>query len=123
MAAIDLKEHNSLIGNLEKMADGVQKHSADQDFPNTLKEDNIRGMRTHLDTTRETYDNAEGEARRKYIEYDTEKTSVKAQYSKFVDSLYGAYGKRNPILTDFGVQPQKSPGVKGPRKNKGGESK
>lgn len=119
MASIDLKEHNNVIGSLEKIADGVNKHSAETDFPNTLKEDSIRSMQTHLDVTRQSYDDAEGLARQKYDEYDAEKKTVKEQYSRFVDALYSKYGKRNQILTDFGVQPQKNPGVKGPRKNKG----
>lgn len=116
MSSIDLKEHNGILGNLEKMADGTEKHSAEPDFPTTLKPESIRNMKTHLDGTRQVYDDADGEAHRKYLEYDAEKKNVKAEYSKFVDALYGKYGKRNPILTDFGVQPQKSPGVKGPRK-------
>lgn len=118
MPGEELKEHNQLVGSLESMADGVNKHSGDEKFPNTLVEAEIRGEKAELEASRETYNVAETAARSKFDEYTIKKKSIKEQYGKYVEALYSVYGKKAQVLMDFGVKPIKTGGAKGPRQKK-----
>ena len=116
MAGEELKEHNQLVGNLESMADGINKHSAEENFPNILVAENARAQKAELENAREQYNQAETNARALFDAYNAKKKNLKEQYSKYIDALYSKYGKKDQVLTDFGVKPIKTSGAKGPRK-------
>lgn len=116
MAGEELKEHNQLVGNLESMADGITKHSAEENFPNVLVAENVRALKIELENAREQYNKAETEARSLFDTYSAKRKRIKEQYGKYIEALYSMYGKKDQVLTDFGVKPIKTSGAKGPRK-------
>jgi hypothetical protein len=115
MASKTIKAYNTLVEKLEKLADGVQQHSVEENFPATLKEQAIRDLRTNLETSRQAYDTAMNTARIKHDDYIAAHNDITDNYNRFTTMLYGFYGKKNQLLGDFGLAPYKATGKKGPR--------
>lgn len=100
------------------MGDGAKAHAADTEVACPIKEETVLADKTELEDSREKFNQSETQTNRLYDEYSTTLKNIKEKYSKYVDSLYGDYGKKNQILTDFGVEPVKTGGKKGPRAKK-----
>ena len=118
MAEITNKEHEALSDGLKNVASGSQKHSADTDFPPNAASDKVTALKTELDASRKVFDDAKTFAGIKYDEYAAVQKRVSAEFSKICTSIYGAYGKMNPIVADFGLAPYTSTGKTGPRTKK-----
>lgn len=56
------------------------------------------------------------EARKIYDEFSTFAKESEKEIAKIESLLYGYYGKKAQVLTDFGITPWKTGGKKGPRK-------
>jgi len=119
MASLNNKEFNSTVEKLEKMADGTKLHSAETSFPATITEAGLREDKTALENAREEYEQAENAARVKFDAYEAVLKSISSSYSNYATQLYGFYGKKNQVIADFGLEPYKTGGKKGPRTNTG----
>ncbi len=115
MATLNNKEFNTTVEKFEKMADGAKLHSADADFPGTITEAGLRDNKTAVENAREAYEQAENAARIKFDEYQSVIKDANSKYSNFATQLYGFYGKKNQVVADFGLEPYKTGGRKGPR--------
>jgi|GEM_PF-2642844 len=113
----ELKEHNQTVGSLQTLAEGAKTHAADTDKKCPVNAEEVLADKTELQTGREVYKTSETETRRLYDAYEAILKSKQAKYSQYIDLLHGTYGKKNQILTDFGVKPNQSGGKKGPRTN------
>ncbi|MCX7829840.1 MAG: hypothetical protein N2445_02095 [Acidobacteria bacterium] len=112
------KIYAELSQNLEKMADGVDKHSGEQDFPSILKKADLRETRKKLEDLSEKYEKILTDARIAYEKYSELVKEVKKDYSKFKTTLEGFYGKKSPVLLDFGLTPWKTGAKKKEEKKK-----
>lgn len=114
------KQFGEISVRLEKMADGVAIHNKEAIFPVQLKEKDLRDKRTNLENLRQTYEELQTKARLAYDEYANSAQKLEEELSKNESALYGSYGKKNQVLTDFGLEPWKKTGKTGPRKTKTG---
>ncbi len=115
MATLNNKEFNSTVEKLEKMADGTKLHSAETGFPSTITEAGLKEDKTAVEDAREAYEQAENAARIKFDTYEEVIKNTNSKYSNFATQLYGFYGKKNQVIADFGLEPYKTGGKKGPR--------
>ena len=107
MPAINVKSFNELVESLEKMADGVKKHGAQQEFPAVVKEENLRSVRKELEDLRSEYEQTLTSARILFDKYKALEKTTKQNVSRNKTTLYGFYGKKNQIVSDFGMKPFK----------------
>ena len=112
------KIYSELSESLERMADGIEKHSQEQDFPPSLKRVNLKNERKKLEDFAQKYEELLTEARIAYDSYSEVATGLKKVYSSYKAILEGFYGKRSEVLKDFGLTPWKQGGKKGPRAKK-----
>lgn len=88
MPQINVKSFNQIVESLEKMADGASKHSREQDFPQAIKEVDIRKDKKKIENLREAYEDAEGRARRSYDAYKEEENKSKKEFSRYKSMIY-----------------------------------
>lgn len=112
MPDINIKSFNQLVEMLEKMAEGVKRHQQEVDFPSVIKEDYLRTSKNQLENLRGSYEEASGRAKRLQDEYREAEAKIRGELSRFKSMVYGFYGKKNPIVTDFGIRPFKEKTVK-----------
>ena len=117
MPNLIIKTFERMVSRLEQLAAGVLLHSAEVGFPITLKETDIKKQKSDLEAKRIEYEQTINTARIKYDEYLAMLKDINIQYVNNITLLYGYYGKKNQVLADFGVLPNKQSGRKGPRKS------
>lgn len=108
MGNAKIRSYSDFIVALENLADGIKTHFADTEFPVTLKEDQIRQLRTQLEDSRAIYEASINAARIKHDEYESIFSEAINIAAKSASMLYGFYGKKNQILADFGLLPHKT---------------
>jgi hypothetical protein len=108
------KQFSETAEALETLADGVKIHSGETNFPATLVEADIREEKGDLETLREDYEKAQAAADKKYGVYKKKFDSCNTNISSAQRTLQGFYGLRSQTLKDFGFQPPKPGGKKGP---------
>jgi len=111
----DSKEFAENAEALETLADGVKIHSGETDFPAKVKETVIRDQKTKLENDRETFEKSQAKADQDGEVY---KATLKASKTMIADdqrALQSFYGLRSQTLKDFGFQPPKPGGKRGPR--------
>ncbi len=118
MADKSNKQYVELSESLGSLCKGAQKHAADDKYPPSAGQELIISLKTELDDSRKIYDDAENFARTKFDEYSDVEKRVLSEYSKLCTSIYGFFGKNNQVVGDFGLQPYKPTGKKGPRLKK-----
>lgn len=118
MAEITNKQHETLSDGLKNVAAGSVKHAADDKFPPKAASEGVLALKTELDASRKAYEDAKNFASIKYDEYFAVQKRVSSEFSSICTSIYGAYGKTNPVVADFGLAPYKPTGKKGPRTKK-----
>jgi hypothetical protein len=102
------KTFEETTGKLERIADGVKQHKSDSQFPTKhVNESELRKNCKDLEALRENYDRLENEARIAYDKYFEKLQETKEVISSSQLSLQGAYGKKNQVLADFGINPVK----------------
>ena len=101
------RTHSSLTSKLDNMADGIVKYSAEPNFPANVKEDDIRAMRSELDTLRTLYKELNTETRIKYREYVSRFEAFDKKHAQIASLIYAFFGKKNQVLADFGLKPHK----------------
>lgn len=99
--------HSDLTSKLENLAEGVRKHSAEPDFPSSVKEEDIRAMRAELEALRTSYKETRTLVRIKHDEYKTRFEVSDKEHAKLASLLYASFGKKNQVLADFGLTPHK----------------
>lgn len=107
MPDINIKSFNQLVEILEKMADGVKRHQQEADFPAAIKEDYLRTSKNQLEDLRGAYEEAVGRAKRLQNEYRETEAQLREELARYKSMIYGFYGKKNSIVTDFGIRPFK----------------
>ncbi len=118
MADKSNKQFLELSDSLGNIAEGAEKHSAEDKYPPSAAHDVVLALKTELDASRKAYDDAENFARTKFDEYNAVEKRILAEYSKICTTIYGFFGKSNQLVGDFGLQPYKPTGKKGPRVKK-----
>ncbi len=98
------------------MADGIKKHAAEEKFPASLVEKEVRDARTDLEETRGVYEKLQAEADQAYKTYIKLLAKDDALVAAAQRMLQGFYGLRSVLLKDFGFTPPKPGGRKGTRK-------
>lgn len=111
-------QYNATSGALEKLADGIKKHAAEDKFPASLNEKATRDQRTHLEDVRGVYEKLQAEADQGYKEYLKFLKKSNETVSAAQRMLQGFHGLRSELLKDYGFTPPKPGGRKGPRKPK-----
>ena len=112
------KIYAELSQNLERMADGIEMHQGDEDFPPSVKKADLRGSRKKLEDLAQKYEELLTKARNAYDSYSELADKLKKEYAGHKGVIEGFYGKKSQILADFGLAPWKSGGKKGPRAKK-----
>ena len=107
MPDINVKSFNELVETLEKMADGVKKHGSQEGFPNAIKEENLRALRKELEDLRSEYEQTLTSARMLQDKYRERERTVEQIVAGNKSMLYGFFGKKNQIVSDFGMKPFK----------------
>ena len=102
--------------NLEKMADGIDKHRDDVDFPINLKKLDLRGTRQKLENLSEEYEKLMTEARLAYDRYSDILKAIQKDLSNYKTMIEGFYGKKSNTLLDFGLKQWKTGEKKAKRK-------
>lgn len=105
MAGITIKKYAEVSEQLERLADGVQQHGSDTDFPTGLKEKTIRDLRQSLEAKREAFEKQSALAQRMHEEYTAVYKECVTGLSRWTSLLYGRYGKKSKELIDFGIAP------------------
>ncbi|MEW6733259.1 MAG: hypothetical protein AB1489_18165 [Acidobacteriota bacterium] len=103
MRKLNSLDYQANLQRLERMADGIAKHSNETKFPATLVEAERRKMRTDLETLRSDYEEKQRAADLAYDTFNTLMKTVEEQLSKDDDTLRGYYGKDNAMVADFGT--------------------
>jgi hypothetical protein len=107
-----------MVSHLDKLADGVKLHLADPNFPGSLTEDDFRKARQELEDRRQAYEEATNKAHQAYVLYKETLKNMKSKVANSNTMLYGFFGKKSPLLADFGLATYKNTGVRGPRQTK-----
>ena len=115
MGSTTIKQYNTLSEKLERMVDGIKIHSGQEGFPSNIKETEVNDLKTRLEKSRQDYDEAENSARIKHDDYESVTKEVISKYANYSSMLYGYLGKKNQLVADFGLQPHRTTGKKGPR--------
>jgi hypothetical protein len=95
---------DSLVQRLERMADGISRHKQEDGFPKPLDDIKLRAQRQELENLREKY---EAQAKAAAIAYDAFKAAfqgAKETLGKDDELVRGFYGKKNPVIADFGTK-------------------
>jgi hypothetical protein len=111
----DSKEFAGTAEALETLADGVQIHNGETDFPSKVKESEIRDQKLLLEKDREAFEKAQAKADQFGEVY---KATLKASKTMIADdqrALQSFHGLRSEKLKDYGFQPPKPGGRRGPR--------
>jgi len=111
----DNKEFSETAEGLESLADGIKKHSGEPNFPPTLVEAATREKKVALEDKRETFEKSDAKANQDHVVYKDELTGAKEYRASAQRALQAFYGLRSQTLKDFGFQPPKPGGKKGPR--------
>lgn len=98
------KQYDALSQRLERMADGIEKHKSEQDFPVRLDVSARRQWRKQIEDLRSRYEDLMSEAGRAYEIYVKEFKRLDGELSKDDDTLRGYYGKSNTVVGDFGTK-------------------
>jgi len=106
------RTHSYLTSKLDNMAEGILKHSTKADFPTNVKEEDIRAMRSELDTLRIMYKEFNTETRIKYREYMVRFEAFNKKHAQLASLIYASFGKKNQVLADFGLKPHKERRIK-----------
>ena len=101
------RTHSYLTSKLDNLAEGIIKHSSEPNFPVNVKEEDIRAMRSELDTLRILYKEFNTETRIKYREYMDRFEAFDKKHAQIASLIYAFFGKKNQVLADFGLKPHK----------------
>lgn len=112
MPAINIRNYAELVEDLERFADGAQSHQDEPDYPSVLKEAVFRQAKAELEDSREAYDKALNAAREAYDIYEAIFKTWKKKLANCRTMVYGFYGKKNPVVAEFGLAPHKTGQVK-----------
>ena len=104
-----------LKGKLENLSGGVAKHSSEVNFPQNIKKEVLDAKVVELNVKRKDYDDASNIAHQKSDEYDKVFKECEDLFSNVSMQLYGAYGKQNLIVEDFGLKIYKKPSGRKPK--------
>jgi len=107
MPTLNSKEFGEILIKLEKIADGIDMHKAEEGFV-IPSSDTIREKKSQLEQTRQEYEFAANSVKIKYDSYSEQLQEVKLLLENTSSLISGFYGKRNQILGDFGISPLKS---------------
>ena len=105
---ISNKKYSDSVVGLERLADGIQLHSGEEGFPLALKEETVRTCCTTMGDKRQNYEQKNNEALRAYDEFEAFVKECDAEMAKWRSALYSFYGKKDPRLMDFGINPWKT---------------
>ena len=119
---ITSKQYDAVSQRLERMADGIDAHKDEADFPKRLDSKARRQWRKKIEDLRGKYEKLLTEARRSYDEYTEEYRRVASELSKDDDTLRGYYGKSSPLIADFGTKVIKKPTGRGKGKKSAGKA-
>jgi uncharacterized phage infection (PIP) family protein YhgE len=115
MPVKESKEFSVLSQQLEAVADGIKLHSKEQNFPDVLKEQEIRDLKKKLEDSREAYEKTQAEADQKHNTYEGILKQAQNKVSGAQRILQGFHGLRSELLKDYGFTPPKPGGKKGKR--------
>ena len=104
MPAIDIRLYKELIETLNKLAEGISRHQENDDFPLTVNEQIIYSAIKRIDSLKEAYEDSELRTRKFYHLYLQEIKNTRKEIASLKLILYDYYGKRNKVVTDFGLK-------------------
>lgn len=107
MPTLNIKSYNELLAKMEMLADGVNLHAKDADFPTLITEAEFRNGKAELENKRQAYDELNNRTRQAYDEYNAvyEKWHTKVANTNSI--LYGLFGKKSQVVADFGLVPHR----------------
>jgi hypothetical protein len=109
------KEYEKTAEELGTIGDGIHIHAGEDKFPPSLDETDVRNRKSMLETARKNYEKAQADADQKHKDFEAVLKTEKAFVSGAQRILQGYYALRSQYLKDFGFQPPKISGKKGPR--------
>jgi hypothetical protein len=98
------QEFDTLVQQLDRMADGIEKHAATGDLPAKMNAAEHRDMRRQLEELRRKYEATAREAALAYDAYAAFFEDCSTQLAKDCDVVRGIFGKANPVVNDFGTK-------------------
>ncbi|MDH4262441.1 MAG: hypothetical protein OEV78_05275 [Spirochaetia bacterium] len=108
MPEINVKSYNETVETLENMLQGVKAYKDMPGFPSVVSEESLTEMISKFKSTRDNYEKSSSDASQHYLEYNAQLKSVKDELMRYKSMLYGFFGKKNPIVSNFGIRPFKS---------------
>jgi hypothetical protein len=112
------QEFDSLVQNLERMADGIARHKSEEGYPNQLNEEKRRNLRKQLEEFRSRWEKLVTEADRAYDDYAGHFELCSQELSKDHNTLRGYYGKDSAMLIDYGTKTLGKPNGRSSAKKK-----
>jgi len=101
------KKYIELSGQLEQLADGIEGHSDETNFPPQLNAEEPRQKRQQLENSRQDYHEKVIAADLAYEAYEAFAKECRQYRSRSQSFLHGLYGKYDDILREFGFTPYK----------------
>ena len=118
MPTDESKLYVDLKSKLENLSGGVSKHSSEPEFPQNITKAVIDEKTANLVATRKLFDEASNIAHQKFEEYEKIFNECSELFSNISTQLYGAYGKQNRIVEDYGLKIYKKHLGRKPKSNK-----
>jgi hypothetical protein len=109
MPVDESKLYLELKGKLENLSKGINKHSADKDFPSNIAVLTVDTKITELTNARKDYDEAATVASQKSEAYNAIAKTGEELFSGISTQLYGVYGKQNLTVEDYGLKVYQKP--------------
>lgn len=97
-------EFDALVQQLDRMAEGIAKHSGSGELPARMDAADRRAKRQQLEEMRRRYETAAREAALAYDAYSAFFDDCATQLAKDADIVRGVFGKSNPLVNDFGTK-------------------
>jgi hypothetical protein len=107
MPEINVKSYNEIVETLENMVEGVKTYKSMEGFPPVVNEQSLVEMITKFKTTRDLYEKSSANAKEMYSEYNAQSKAIREELARYKSMLYGFFGKKNPIVSHFGIRPFK----------------
>lgn len=108
MPSTSNKAYESLLIEMDRLAEGVKKHAANLKVMAVIKEGELRAQKQELENLRLSYLEKEQQARLAYDQFEKKFKSVQKDSSNCIRILKGIFGTKAEELIDFGIVPEKS---------------
>jgi hypothetical protein len=117
MPSEESQAYLDLRGKLANLSKGLVKHASDKDFPAHLTAAAVEEKIALLDAKRKAFTDSASVTHQKSEEYTLCEGECDAFFSGYAQQIYGALGKQNLLVEDFGLKIWQKPSGRKPKEN------